>query len=122
MHATLQQYIKKHNVKKTYPLIAQFLPRGKDSILINLGFFIDKKVVTENGVIFHTMPKGNTLYAIIYNGRFDERSKAYNALRQYFRDHVYQMSILPFECYLDDKLPATGADRVNVQLNFASYF
>lgn len=122
MLSSLQQYVEKHKVKKTQPLIAQFLPMGKDSIQVNLGFYIDKKVSSENGVIFTTMPKGNTLYAIIYKGRFDERTKAYAAMRQYFRDHIYQMSIMPFESYLDDKLPTSDADRVHVQLNFASYF
>jgi effector-binding domain-containing protein len=122
MLTTLQQYVITHNVKKTQPLIAQFLPVGKDSTQVNLGFFINKKSTNENDVIFTNMPKGNTLFAIIYKGRFDERAKAYAAMRQYFRDHVYQMSILPFESYLDDKLPASGSDHVNVQLNFASYF
>jgi effector-binding domain-containing protein len=122
MLISLQLYVKKHNVKKTQPLIAQFLPMGKDSTQVNLGFYIDKKAIPENDIIFTTMPKGNTLYAISYKGRFDERLKAYTAMRQYFRDHVYQMSILPFESYLDDKLPASDSDHVNVQLNFASYF
>ncbi|HTD42060.1 MAG TPA: hypothetical protein VK671_15635 [Mucilaginibacter sp.] len=122
MLAALYQYIEKQNVKKTQPLIAQFLPRGKDSIQINVGFYIDKKVKAEKDIIFTTMPEGGALYTAIYKGRFDERSKAYSALRQYFSDHFYQLSILPFESYLDDKLPASDTDRVNIRLNFASYF
>lgn len=122
MRASLYQYIGKQNARKTQPLIAQFLPRGKDSIQINVGFYIDKKVKGEKEIMFVTMPKGGPLYTAIYKGKFDERSTAYAALRQYFSDHFYQLSILPFESYLDDKLPASDTDHVNIRLNFASYF
>lgn len=122
MRAALYQYIKRQNVKKTEPLIAQFLPRGKDSTQINVGFYIDKKVRGEKEIQFVMMPKGGPLYTAIYKGKFNERSAVYAALHQYFSDHFYQLSILPFESYLDDKLPASDTDRVRIRLNFASYY
>ena len=122
MKHILEQYIKKHHVKKTQPLIAQFLPLGKDSIHINVGFYINKEVKRENDVIFTRMPRGGPLYCAIYRGRFDHRSKAYTALHQYFNDHLYQLSILPFEIYLDDKLPLSDTTKVITQVTFASYF
>lgn len=122
MQIILKEYLKKNNVKKVQPLIAQFLLRDKDSTQVNVGFYIDKKVKSENEVIFTQMPKGGPLYAIKYTGDFDQRKKAYASLRQYFTDHSYQTAILPFESYLDDKLPTSDTDRINIQLNFSSYF
>ena len=68
------------------------------------------------------MPKGGPLYAAKYTGSFNQRKKVYASLHQYFTDHSYQTAILPFESYLDDKLPTSDTDKVNIQLNFSSYF
>ncbi|MBV8391461.1 MAG: hypothetical protein JO080_16765 [Mucilaginibacter sp.] len=122
MQVVLQEYLKKHNIKKVQPLIAQFLPRGKDSTQVNVGFYIDRKVESEGEVFFAQMPKGGVLYAAKYKGSFNQRNKVYATLRQYFTDHSYQTAILPFESYLDDKLPASDTTRVNIQVNFSSYF
>ena len=122
MQVILKEYLKKYNLKKVEPLIAQFLLRDKDSTQVNVGFYIDKKVKSENEVIFTQMPKGGPLYAIKYIGSFNQRKKVYASLRQYFTDHSYQTAILPFESYLDDKLPTSDTDKINIQLNFSSYF
>ncbi|HEY9000059.1 MAG TPA: hypothetical protein VIM89_01810 [Mucilaginibacter sp.] len=123
MHATLQHYLETHGLKKTQPLIAQFLPTGTDSTQVNVGFYIDKETAVEKGdIIFARMPKGGPLYSVKYNGKFNQRSKAYIALRQYYTDHYYQSAILPFETYLDDRLPASDTDKVNIQVNFSGFF
>ncbi|HTK21927.1 MAG TPA: hypothetical protein VL442_20560 [Mucilaginibacter sp.] len=118
----LQQYIKAHDVKKVQPIIGQFSPTNKDSTHINVGFYIDKEVKGEKNIIFARMPKGGPLYSIIYNGKFNQRSKAYTALSQYYSDHHYQSAILPFETYLNDKLPVSDTDKVNIKINFSGYF
>ncbi|MBS1521493.1 MAG: hypothetical protein JST50_10880 [Bacteroidetes bacterium] len=122
MLQTMEQYVKTHDVKKVKPLIAQFLPKGKDSTHINIGFYIDKEVKDEGDIHFARMPKGGPLYAAKFNGEFNKRSKTYMAIRQYFIDHLYQQAILPFESYLDDKLPTSDTSKVNIQVNFSTYF
>lgn len=122
MKAILEEYLKKNDVKKVQPLIAQFLPRDKDSTEVNLGFYIDKRVKGGKEVVFSQMPKGGVLYAAKYKGSFVERKKVYGSLHRYFVDHFYQTAILPFESYLDDKLPTSDTDKINIQLNFSSYF
>ena len=121
MQVVLQEYLKKHNVKKVQPLIAQFFPRDKDSTQVNLGFYIDRRVKSENEVIFSEMPKGGSLYAVKYAGSFNRRLKVYASLHQYFVDHSYQTAVSPFESYLDDKLPTSDTSKVNIQINFSSY-
>ena len=122
MHEVLQQYVKTHDVKKVQPLIAQFMPVSADSSEVNVGFYIDKEVKNEKGIIFARMPKGGPLYSVIYSGKFNKRSKAYMAIHQYYADHLYQSAILPFETYLDDKLPSTDTDKVNIKVNFSGFF
>jgi len=122
MQSVLQEFLKKHGLKKVQPLIAQFLPRDKDSTLVNMGFFIDKPTKTEKEVVFSQMPKGGPLYAAKYTGSFNERKKAYASLHQFFVDHSYQQAIQPFEVYLDDKLPTSDTSKVNIQINFATYY
>jgi effector-binding domain-containing protein len=122
MFDALTQYVKTHDVKQVRPLIAQFLRIGKDSAQVNVGFFIDKEVTSDKVITFTRMPKGGPLYSTIFRGEFSKRQKAYNSLHQYFIDHRYQSAILPFETYLDNKLPASDTDSVNILVNFSTYF
>lgn len=122
MLSQLQQFVTKHGVKQTQPLIAQFFTANKDSTHINVGLFIDKEVKSEGDVKFTRMPKGGPLYCARYKGDFNKRQKAYNSLQQYFADHLYQSAILPFETYLDNKLPASDTSQINIQVNFSTFF
>lgn len=122
MLSSLQQYLKTNNLKQMQPLIAQFLPKGKDSTQVNVGLFIDKEVKSARDIIFTRMPKGGPLYAAKFSGRFDRRQKVYNGIHRYYTDHLYQSAILPFETYFDNKLPVSDTDKINIQVNFSAYF
>jgi effector-binding domain-containing protein len=121
MLATLNQYIKAKSVKQMYPVIAQFFPRGTDSTQVNVGLFIDREVPSTNEILFSRMPQGGPLVSARYKGEFSKKGEAYEALRQYFSDHVYQLAILPFDTYLDNKLPLNDHDIVNIQINFPTF-
>jgi len=120
--ATLQQYVQENHAKQMQPVIAQFLPKGKDSTQVNVGMYIDKTVKPGGGIIFVTMPKGGPLYTATFRGRFNQRQKVYSGVQQYFNDHHYQTIILPFESYLDNKLPVSDTSMINIRVNFSAYF
>jgi effector-binding domain-containing protein len=120
--SALQQYVRANHAKQMQPVIAQFLPRGKDSTRVNVGMYIDKAVKPGKDIIFVTMPKGGPLYSAKFKGRFNQRQKAYSGVQQYFNDHHYQSIILPFETYLDNKLPVSDRSIVNIRVNFSAYF
>ncbi|MDR3695952.1 hypothetical protein [Mucilaginibacter sp.] len=121
MLSVLQQFVKANDVKQVYPVIAQYLSKGKDSTQVNVGLYIDKEVSSGNGIIFTRMPKGGPLYAAPFKGAFSKRGQVYAALKQYFSDHAYQTAILPFETYFDNKLPVNDNDTINIQVNFSTY-
>lgn len=122
MLTTLQQFVKEHQLARMQPVIAQFLPKGKDSAQVNVGFFIDRETASVKPVTFVRMPKGGPLYAARFSGKFDQRKKVYDGLQQYFTDHLYQSAILPFETYLDNKLPTSDTSQINIQVNFTTYY
>jgi effector-binding domain-containing protein len=122
MLTTLQQFIKEHQLTRMQPVIAQFLPKGKDSAQVNVGFFIDRETVSAKPVTFVRMPKGGPLYAARFSGKFDQRKKVYDGLQQYFTDHLYQSAILPFETYLDNQLPTSDTSHINILVNFTTYY
>eukprot|EP01037_Dinobryon_pediforme_P007411 gene7411-7475_t len=119
--SSLHQYLKENNVKQLQPLIAQFLVKGKDSAQVNVGLFIDRKVENKKDIVYVKMPKGGPLYAAKFKGKFNDRQKVYIGLQKYFTRHIYQQAIVPFEIYLDDKLPKNETDSVDIQVNFTSY-
>jgi effector-binding domain-containing protein len=120
--ATLQTYVKVNNIRQMQPFIAQFLRKGKDSSQVNVGFFIDREVKSDNLIHFVRMPLGGALYAATYHGPFNKRQKVYNALDLYFTDHLYQQAIIPFEMYLDNKLPKSDVDNINMRVNYTAYY
>ena len=123
MFSELQEFVKNHGLNQTQPVIAQYFDKPKtDSTELKVGLFIDKETVSEKNVVFTRMPKGGPLYVAKFNGAFKDRMKIYAGLQQYFTDHLYQQAILPFEFYLDNKLPASDSDKVNIQVNFSTFF
>ena len=103
------------------PVIAQFNQNIKDSVQVKVGFFINKEVKSGNGIQFTRMPKGGPLYAVKFKGEFSKRGGAYEALKQYFTDNSHQMVLLPFETYLNNKLPVSDNDTINIQVNFGTF-
>jgi effector-binding domain-containing protein len=124
MFNTLMQYKKTNGIKQVQPLIAQFIAKGNDSTRLTVGLFIDREVKPDkkSGIFFERMPARGVFYVAKFNGQFSKRGKVYAELRHYFADHSYQLVLLPFETYVDNKLPANDTDRVNIQVNFATYF
>lgn len=120
--ASLRQYMAQQKVTSEQPLLAQFLPRGKDSVRVNIGFFINQKIKPSATVKFAQMPKGAPLYAAYYTGAFNQKQKIYKDIHQYFIDRRLQSPVLPFEMYMDNKLPVSDTSRVHIRINFTSYF
>jgi effector-binding domain-containing protein len=118
---TLEQYIKTNNIKQMQPVIAQFNQNIKDSVQVKVGFFINKAVKSGNGIQFTRMPKGGPLYAAKFKGEFSKRGEAYEALTQYFADNSHQLVLLPFETYLNNKLPVNDNDTIDIQVNFGTF-
>ncbi len=121
IQATLEHYIKTNNIKQMQPVIAQFNQNIKDSVQVKVGFFINKEVKPGNGIAFNRMPTGGPLYAANFKGEFSKRGEAYEALKQYFTDNIHQLALLPFETYLDNKLPVNKNDTINIQVNFGTF-
>jgi effector-binding domain-containing protein len=118
---TLKQYLASKNIQQSQPLIAQFIKKANDSVLVNVGLPISKKIIPNKPIAFMGMPEHANLYTVRFHGKFKERTKAYNAVQRYFSDRNMFLPILPFETYLDNKLPKNDSDIVNIQINFATF-
>lgn len=122
MQAALNQFVKTHDVKKIKPVIAQFIVSDKDSVQLTVGFYIDKTIKGGNGINFEQMPKNGPGYSVKFSGKFNKRLQIYSAIRAYFADHSLQQAILPFDMYLDDKLPTSDTSKVNIQSTIATFY
>ncbi len=118
---TLQEYLSKNQLQQTQPLIAQFLPGRNDSVHLKVGLPVGKKAQTKAPFIFMTMPGSGYFYTVNFKGKFNEREKAYAAVYRYFKDRNMQVPILPFETYLDNKLPQSDTDKINIRINFSTF-
>ncbi|WP_295670538.1 hypothetical protein [uncultured Mucilaginibacter sp.] len=118
---TLKQFIYAKGLQQTQPLIAQFFPKNNDSTHVNIGLPINKKTTTNKLISFMEMPASGSIYTVRFHGKFADRLKVYAAVRRYFNDRNLAMPILPFETYLDNKLPENDLDIINIQINFTTY-
>lgn len=117
----IKRYIKKNGLKETQPLIAQFFPRINDSTQVNIGIPVNKKAPTEDSILYMTMPSTAYLYAADFKGRFTGRQKAFREIYQYFSDRGMQIPILPFDTYLDNKLPVSDTSVIDIRINFPTF-
>lgn len=121
MLKALKQYVKQNGALQKAPVIAQFWNKTADSVQINIGLFVDKRLKAMGEISVVTMPYGGPLYYVKYNGPFKNRLKVYTGVEQYFKDRMYQQAIQPFETYLNDQLPASENDTVRIEVNFTSF-
>lgn len=117
---TLKQYVTLNGLKQTQPLIAQFIPKNGDSSQVNIGLPINKKAFTKNHIVYMMMPKNGNIYTAKFRGKFNERQKVYAVMQQFFHDKAIQAPAVPFETYLNNKLPASDTAQINIQVNFPS--
>jgi effector-binding domain-containing protein len=117
----LKDYINSKGLKQTQPFIAQFFNKYNDSIQLNVGIPVNRKTLTKKPIDFMEMPNSGNIYTIKFHGKFMDRSKVYSAAQQYFNDKHISIPILPFETYLDNKVPENDTDQVNIQINFPTF-
>jgi len=122
MQLELNQFAKTHDIKKMKPVMAQFIVSDKDSVQLTIGFYIDKIIKGEKDINFEQMPKNGPGYSVKFSGKFNKRLQIYSAIRAYFADHSIQQAILPFDMYLDDKLPTSDTSKVNIQSTIATFY
>lgn len=119
--SALKQYFSARHLTQTQPLIAQFFDKHNDSTQVNIGLPVDKKVSAKYPVAFMEMPSTGYFYTVQFHGKFKDRLKAYAAVQRYFSDRLMPVPILPLETYLDNKLPASESDTVNIRINFPTF-
>jgi effector-binding domain-containing protein len=119
--SVLKDYINSNGLKQTQPFIAQFFTKYNDSIQLNIGIPINRKILAKKPIDFMEMPNTGNIYTIQFHGKFMDRSKVYAAAQQYFNDKHISIPILPFETYFDNKVPQNDTDQVNIQINFPTF-
>ena len=119
--SSLRNYLNLNGLKETQPFIAQFLQKSKDSTQLNIGIPVNKKAFIKNPFDLMQMPESGTLYIVKFKGKFNDREKAYAAVERYFGDRQITKLMLPFETYLDNKIPQSDTSEVNIQINFPSF-
>jgi len=119
--SNLNQYRSSHGLVQTQPLIAQFFSKNNNMTQIVIGVPVDKKAVTSNPISFVEMPSHGNSYIVRYRGKFKDKIQAYIAMQRYFNDKHITKAVLPFETYLENKLPSNDSDIIDIQINFPAF-
>ena len=113
----LHVFIDQHHVKAVQALAGAYYSQKNDSLQILIGIPVNKQVAPSANIVFMNMPGGKVLVGD-YNGKYGERQKIYSAMEKYIRDHSLLKQVAPFERYLNNKVPESDSDLVNMQVNY----
>jgi effector-binding domain-containing protein len=113
----LNIFIAQNNAKAVHALSCSYYPQRADSVQVLIGIPINKQLKPTNDIACMRMPGGKMLIGD-FNGKYSDRQKLYNAMEKYMQDHSLAKQIAPFERYLDNRIPASDTDSVNMQINY----
>ncbi|MDN3550457.1 GyrI-like domain-containing protein [Mucilaginibacter aquaedulcis] len=113
----LNSFIAQNNAKAIHPLSCSYYPHQADSVQVLVGIPVNKQIQPTANITCMRMPGGKMLVGD-FNGKYSDRQKLYNAMEKYIQDHSLSKQIAPFERYLDNRIPASDTDSVNMQINY----
>ncbi|RYY28873.1 MAG: hypothetical protein EOP41_02915 [Sphingobacteriaceae bacterium] len=115
----LQAYISLHHYDVAQPVIADIhADYSGDSVRIMMGIPIVQSPKPAGDVVLMQMPKQNRQISIIYTGKYGNRLACYNSLKRYIADHSLATPEVPYEKYLDNKIPLNNNDYTRMQIIF----
>ena len=117
----LKQFAASNHLQQTNPFIGQYIQGQGDSVRLKIGLPVNRQVKPALPFLLMTMPSGDHWNTILFNGKFTDRKKAYSALYQYYHDTGQQLILLPFDTFLDNKLPDSDSSKIRLRVNFSAY-
>jgi effector-binding domain-containing protein len=113
----LNTFIGENNIKAIQPVSGSYYPHKVDSLQILIGIPVNKQISSTSDITFMRMPGGKVIVGD-YAGKYNERQKIYTAMEKYMQDHSLLKQVAPFERYLNNKVPESDTDIVNMQVNY----
>ena len=111
----LKQTIAKYHLQAAAPVMSTITSLSADYIQVMIGVPVNRQT-NATGVTFMQMPKQSKTIFIHFKGRYNQREAAYEALKKYVADHGQNMPALPYEIYLNNRLPASDTTMADVQI------
>ncbi|HUR10884.1 MAG TPA: GyrI-like domain-containing protein, partial [Flavitalea sp.] len=116
----LHQFIQEKNLSITHFPIAFINRNRNDSIEIAVAIPVNRISGTQVGIFFQTMPRGRMLIGK-YEGPYKNIGNLYAVLRHYLSDYSLTPVALPYEKYLNNKLPESDNALINAEVYFPIY-
>ena len=117
----LMNYLTKNNLQKTGHISVSYIPLLHDSMQITVGVPVNKIAAASNGIECLSLPAGGRVLVANYEGKFSGRKKAYQAMTKYLTDHTLSIPAESFERYLNDSLPSSDSDLIQIEVNYPVY-
>lgn len=113
----LQAYINSHHYNITQPIMADIHATfSGDSVRIMMGIPIAQSPKPSGDIKLMQMSKQSREIYITYTGKYGNRLTCYNSLRRYIADHSLSTPEVPYEKYLDNKVPLSDTNYTHVQI------
>lgn len=113
----LQAYIKLHHYTVNQPIMANIhATYSGDSIRIMMGIPIVQSPKPIGDIKLMQMSDQSREIYITYTGKYSDRLACYTSLKRYIADHSLSTPEVPYEKYLDNKIPLSDTDYTHVQI------
>lgn len=112
----LQRFVEKNGLKITQPIMADIRTLYQDSIRVMIGFSVNKAFKPEGNINIMRIPKQAKMLTVVYRGKYGNRQSAYTVLKNYMRDYELLAPEVPYEKYLNNRIPLSDSDKVVMQI------
>jgi effector-binding domain-containing protein len=112
----LYGFVTKNRLKITQPIMADMRVLSQDSIRVMVGLSVTGTVKPAGHIQNMKIPKQSKMLTVLYRGKYGNRQAIYTVLRDYMHDHELLAPEVPYEKYLDNKIPLSDTDNVFIQI------
>ena len=114
MQKELKDFMHSQKLEQTDSLIAQFLPKNKDSVQLFVGIPVNKQIKSTNNILYMSIPSTKIIMAD-FKGNYQDKQKVYDAAGRYIQDRFLHPKIAPLEIF-KSAFPTNASDKISVQL------
>ncbi len=114
----VKDYIERNKLKIEGHYMSSIKQLPNDSVIVMTGIPANTFVLPEANISYMQMPLGGHMLTALYNGTYKNRLAVYAAMAQYISDYEMTNISLPYEKYLDNKVPVADSSAVNLKIYY----
>lgn len=114
----INDYISKHNLQISGNYMSNIRAQSADKVTVMTGIPANQFSKPDQQISYMQMPPGGKMVTAVYTGQYKEKEMVYDAMEKYIADNEFKIVSLPYEKYLDNKIPINDSSIVRLKFYY----